>query len=203
MPLQYFIPRPLWERVSRSDGRGAKILQSFTAPSYSLAINGITAAEFSADLQPLLAPAIITARLEQIFDLNGTSNHYITRQLQSEHCLSGKSFRSRNKCGMTFSEFASSGRVIVMISECSSGRELLWLLSCRYKKVTGTDNSFYVYIFTFACLFDLARVLRHSLKPAPCDIYILCLDRQTLIYSSFQLFKKYCNKNLTNSKKRA
>ena len=39
------------------DRRGAKILQSFTAPSYSLAINGITAAEFSADLQPLLARA--------------------------------------------------------------------------------------------------------------------------------------------------
>ena len=43
--------------MSRSDGRGAKILQSFTAPSYSLAINGVTAAEFSADLQPLLARA--------------------------------------------------------------------------------------------------------------------------------------------------
>ena len=41
------------KRVSRSDGRGAKILQSLTAP-------------------------IITARFNKIFDLNGTSNHYIT-----------------------------------------------------------------------------------------------------------------------------
>ena len=34
------------ERVSRSDRRGAKILQSFTVHSYSLALNGITLAEF-------------------------------------------------------------------------------------------------------------------------------------------------------------
>ena len=32
MQLRYFIPRPLGKRVSRSDGRRAKILQSFTAP---------------------------------------------------------------------------------------------------------------------------------------------------------------------------
>ena len=136
----------------------------------------------------------------------GRCNHYITRQLQSERCLCGKSFRSRNKCGMTFSEFASSGRVIVMISECSSGRELLWVLSCRYKKVPCTHNSFYVKLYQYrhnvlSCLRQLGKIKKGVLSDALITHYTSkpflgsFNSSKSSLLSGFVSIKSFCTAN--------